>query len=344
MRHCLWILVIVFVATFVGCPLASTTIEHASTTEHGNVSFDVAPDGESIVFSDAKGDLWLFALGNPKLTRLTETEERESWPSFSPDGNSVVYAKENNEGHGMSVELMTIDRREIRQVTNSDECSDSQPVYSSDGTTIAFARAHLRRPYSMGGWKWDNWDVYTVDLDGSDPKRRTSDNHYDISGVAFSANSQSIYFTADESRNSESKVTLFTLKLDDSTVVASEPNADGDYYAWYSDVYINKNSEMVFISDRNAPFHYDVVFRARDGQEKCLGVTSVSRYNQNPVLTNDGRILFLAGTEWNSHSRPIYTLWSVKTDGTSAKQLADSVLFTDPLEWARQQNAAEKSD
>lgn len=91
---------------------------------------------------------------------------------------------------------------------------------------------------------------------------------------------------------------------------------------------------MVFISDRNAPFRYDIIFAQRDGSQEALGVTTVSRYNQNPVLTNDGRILFLAGTEWNSGSRPIFSLWSVNADGTEPKQLAGSALFTNPLKSA----------
>ena len=131
----------------------------------------------------------------------------------------------------------------------------------------------------MGGWKWDNWDVYIVDLDDSDLKRLTNRNHYDIGGVAFSADSKHIYFTSKEFRNSDSMETLFTITLDDSTVVATKPTESGDYYAWCSDPHANRKNEMVFISDRNAPFQYDVVFSAPDGQEKSLGVTAVSRYN-----------------------------------------------------------------
>lgn len=338
MRHFAPLLVLLGLAASVGCPLSSSPIEH------GNVSFDASPDGETIVFSDAKGDLWLYGFGNATLTRLTESRELESSPSFSPDGTSIVFVKENNKGHGMSLHVMTIVDRTTRQIARSDQCSDNQPVFSPDGNTIAFSRSHRRRRYSMGGWKWDNWDVYIVSLDGRDLKRLTTGNHYDIGGVAFSSNSKHIYFTSEELRTSASKETLFTITLDDSTVIATKPTDTGDYYAWCTDVHVNRNNETVFISDRNAPFQYDVVFTGLDGHEKALGVTAVSRYNKNPVLTNDGRILFLAGTAWNSGSRPIFSLWSVKTDGTSSRQLAGSDLFTDPQRWALRQNATEQSD
>jgi len=45
------------------------------------------------------------------------------------------------------------------------------------------------------------------------------------------------------------------------------------------------------------------------------------------------KILFLAGTEWNAGSRPIFSLWSMDIDGGNAKQVADSGLFTDPDNW-----------
>ncbi len=162
-----------------------------------------------------------------------------------------------------------------------------------------------------------------------------------LGGVAFSADSHQVHFTADESRSSDSKQTLFTVDLERSAVVATKPAKPGDYYAWCTDVDTNKNGEMVFISDRIAPFRYDVVFGQPNGPQEPLGVTTVSRYNQNPVLTNDGRVLFLAGTGWNSGSRPIFSLWSVNSDGTEPKQLAGSALFTKPLEWAQQQVTAE---
>ena len=334
MRHFILVSLALFSVQLAGCPASSTI-------EHGSVSFDVSPNGETIVFSDANGDLWLYALGIPKLTRLTESDELESWPSFSPNGKSVVFVRKNSKGHGMSVYDITVDGREIRQITRSDQCSDSQPTFSPDAKTIAFSRAHLRRRYSMGGWTWDNWDIYTVGVDGSNLQRRTNGDHYGIGGVAFSADSHQVHFTADESRSSDSKQTLFTVDLERSAVVATKPAKPGDYYAWCTDVDTNKNGEMVFISDRIAPFRYDVVFGQPNGPQEPLGVTTVSRYNQNPVLTNDGRVLFLAGTGWNSGSRPLFSLWSVNSDGTEPKQLAGSALFTKPLEWAQQQVTAE---
>jgi Tol biopolymer transport system component len=83
------------------------------------------------------------------------------------------------------------------------------------------------------------------------------------------------------------------------------------------------------------PFDYDIFIMNRDGtQPRPLGVTSVSRYNQSPKFLPDGKtILFLAGTEWNASSRPIYSLWQVDTEGKNSRRIAESGLFTSPLQW-----------
>jgi Tol biopolymer transport system component len=95
---------------------------------------------------------------------------------------------------------------------------------------------------------------------------------------------------------------------------------------------------LVVISDRDAAYQYDLILiDLASGRSKALGATSVSRYNQQPVFTPDGRrILFLAGTEWNSGSRAIFSLWSIDLDGKNAKEIADSQLFTDPRKWSVQ--------
>lgn len=169
-----------------GCPFFTG----APTVEHGNVAFDISPDGETLVFSDAEGDLWLFGLTTKTVTRLTSTADRESTPSFSPDGKTIVYASTHDNGKGTSIFSRSIDGAIVRRLTHDEQFSDNQPSFASDGKTIAFARAHLHRRYSLGGWKWDRWDVYVVGADGTNIRRLTESEHYDIAGVSFSADSQ----------------------------------------------------------------------------------------------------------------------------------------------------------
>lgn len=318
-----------------GCPSFP-----GSTVEHGNVAMSISPSGKTIVFSDAQADLWLFGLTTKTATRLTSSSEQESTPSFSPDGKTIVYAATSEDGQGTSIFSRSIDGDEVRRLTHDQQVSDFRPCFAPDGKSIAFARAHLHRPYSMGGWTWDDWDVCVMDKDGGNLRRVTQNKHYGINGVLFSSDGQTLFYSAEADRRaSDPSVTVLAVSVDNPEVpeiVTSKPGSAGNHYAWASDPALSPDGkQFVFISDRETPFHYDLVRMDRQtGQTTSLGVTHISRYNQNPVITPDGtKVLFLAGTEWNAGSRPIFSLWSIGMDGRNAVEIADSGLFTDPAGW-----------
>ena len=330
------VLSVVCVALTAGCfPGVSNQVEHA------NVAFDVSPDGKNVCFSSAGGDLFLLDLDTLKVRRLTNTSTKETRPVFSPDNESIVYAADTEDSKGTFIFARSIDGDRVKQLTRDPDVSDSLPRYSPDGAQIVFARAHRHRPYSMGGWTWDDWDVYVMDAGGGNLRRVTQKKHYGINKVLFSRDGQSVIYSAETDRgSSDSVVSVFEASVDGAaspTSVTSRPKSAGKHYAWASDPGLSADGRyFVFISDRDAPYHYDLVLMDRqNGNSRSLATTQISRYNQHPVFTPDGkRILFLAGTEWNASSRPIFSLWSVDTDGKNAKQIATSGLFTGPLNWS----------
>jgi Tol biopolymer transport system component len=309
----------------------------ASLVEHDNVAFDVSPDGSQVVFSSADGDLFLFDLDARKVTRLTTTGDFESTPAYSVDGKSVIYTSATEDPPGGRICSISLDGSDQKQLTNDAEVFDRSPIYSPDGSQIAFARAHRHRPYSMGGWTWDDWDVYVMNVDNGNVRRLSTNKYYGISGIEFSADGKQILFSADNNRAaSDLDTNVFELPADGSAQPKPgirQPTAASKFAAWASEPDISTNGErMVVISDRDSSYQYDlVVIELASGNAKSLGATSVSRYNQQPVFTPSGkRILFLAGTEFNAGSRPVFSLWMIDADGKNAKELADSQLFTAP--------------
>ncbi|OLF17685.1 DUF11 domain-containing protein [Actinophytocola xanthii] len=56
----------------------------------------LSPDLRSVVFDsveDGQHDLWLVGADGSGLRRLTDTPEDETWPTFSPDGEQVAFAR-----------------------------------------------------------------------------------------------------------------------------------------------------------------------------------------------------------------------------------------------------------
>jgi TolB protein len=76
-------------------------------------------------------------------------------PDWSPDGQHFVYDDE----HGLTVQ--TVDGATSYQLTS--QARDTLPVWSPDGEQVAFVRS-----------QHDHWEVYVVDVDGSDLVRLTS--------------------------------------------------------------------------------------------------------------------------------------------------------------------------
>ncbi len=329
-------LVVTCLGFSVGCFTAAS-----NQVEHANVAIDVSPDGSRVVFSSADADLFLLQLDKQDVRRLTDTAAKETSPAFSPDGLFLVHAADKEGGKGTFIFARSLDGQRVQQLTSDSDVSDSLPQYSPDGSQIVFARAHLYRPYSMGGWTWDQWDVYVMDADGGNLRRLTQKGHYGINKVLFSRDGQTVFYSGETARGAfvDSTVTLFEVSAVDPVspkLVTSKPKPGGEHYAWACDPALSPDGKhFVFISDRDTPYHYDLILMDRqNGHSRSLAATEISRYNQDPVITPDGkRILFLAGTEWNASSRPIFSLWSMDIDGGNAKQVADSGLFTDPTNW-----------
>jgi TolB protein len=309
-----------------------------SEVEHGNVSIAVSPGGQHIAFSAADGDLYLLSLDTRRVSRLTKTDVTESSPSFSPDGNALIYAATVEGRKGSCIFFRTLDGKQIRQLTNDADRSDAAPRFSPDGMRIAFTRAYRHRPYSMGGWTWDQYDVCVMSRDGTNVRRVTSHNYYQANSACFIEGGKTLVFCADGDYP-DTLTSLLSVPADGSqkpTLLTIAPIGKAEFAVWGSNPSVSIDGKLItFISDRMAPFKYDLYVMTLAGSDaRPLGMTTVSRYNQQPEFLPDGKnIIFLAGTEMNASSRYIFSLWKVGLDGSKPSRIAESGLFTDPLHW-----------
>lgn len=317
--------------------------------EHYNVAFDVSPDGQKIVFSAVDGDLHLLDLSTSKVEALTRTPNTESNPTFSPDGKSVAYASDVPDGKGAALYLLALTDRVPQRITSDTTVSDSNPAFSADGTKLTFSRAHLYREYSMGGMVWRDWDIYVMNTDGTGVQRLTTQKYYGVGSPQFSHDAKDVIYSAEvpfdssaaETQSDDTLPTLLqvsVLKPGEPKVLLPlpKPKPEKSHGAMGSTPNLSPDGKRIaFISDHLAPFQYDVCTIQVDGSHlESLGVTKISSYNQQPKYASDGkRVLFLAGTESGAGNRPIFSLWQVNTDGSNARELADSGIFTSPSTW-----------
>ena len=113
-------------------PLPLPTDRKASftATEGTWISFDVSPDGETIVF-DLFGDLYTLPIGGGRATRLTDGMAFDAQPRFSPDGKTVAFISDRSGGDNLW--LMDLDRSDTVQVSQGNSGSTVSPEWSPDG-------------------------------------------------------------------------------------------------------------------------------------------------------------------------------------------------------------------
>ncbi len=179
-----------------------------TTNESRDIAPAWSPDGSKIIFqSDQTGQWQIFTI-NPSggdLTRITTTSSTEGQPQFSPDGSKIVFTSTRS-GEGQ-IWTMNADGSSPFQVT-SGESSNDYPGWSPDGSLIAFTsernsngpNTYTVTPAGTGefgpltsglagvpAWSPDssriivgsyrdgNWDIYSMNVDGTDQVRLTTD-------------------------------------------------------------------------------------------------------------------------------------------------------------------------
>lgn len=124
-----------------------------------------SPDGTIIAFdgvpnSDVLRDIYLVNVSvNPEQFQITTLPGFDCYPSFSPDGQQIVYMSERDGNRDLFI--MDLEGTDTTQLTD-EAAYDYEPSWSPDGEEIVFVS---RR----GG----DSDIYVMDADGSNVRRLT---------------------------------------------------------------------------------------------------------------------------------------------------------------------------
>jgi TolB protein len=128
---------------------------------------DWSPDGSSIAFveeiTDDDNSLSVMAPDGSGRTVLS-TGGRTHWPSWSPDGTTIAYSHSRASGN-TEYDVVVIDVATLAKtaLTDTPRRSEWTPVFSPEGSHVAFSRSSL---FGAG-------DIWVIGADGSDPTRIT---------------------------------------------------------------------------------------------------------------------------------------------------------------------------
>ena len=96
-----------------------------------------APDNRALAFS-SKGWLWLLDLQTMKATRITKSAAMDSRPEWSPDGNKLVFVRDD----GKDTQIILLDLVSNTETILIDEIAiDLDPSFSLDMESVYYASA-----------------------------------------------------------------------------------------------------------------------------------------------------------------------------------------------------------
>jgi len=169
-------------------------------------------------------DIYVINTDGTGLTALTSTPENECYPTWSPDGSKIAFARRKG-GHFV-ISVMNADGSNVRDLfepdlTRSIEHVECTPAWSPDGAYIAFTS-------SRDG----NLEVYVMNADGSNPRNLTNNPAAD-GFPAWSPDGAEIAFTSDR----DGHMQTYACGLDGANVrrLTDDPKADEFAPSWSPD-------------------------------------------------------------------------------------------------------------
>jgi Tol biopolymer transport system component/erythromycin esterase-like protein len=177
---------------------------------HRDIEPSWSPDGTKIAFTssrdsylDSIGDevfvmnLYLVDLRTLRQVQLTDTDDWDTDPDWSPDSEQLVWQGEQNRNNEIMV--MSIDGSESRNLTRH-RASDSNPAWSPDGSQIAFVSD-----------RDGNEEIYVMNRDGSNVLRLTHNPDRD-KAPAWSPDGEWLAYQSEQNRNFD----IFIMRADGS--------------------------------------------------------------------------------------------------------------------------------
>ena len=220
-----------------------------------------SPDGSTIAYvsfnqgSAYRSEIFLMNADGTDKRNLTN-DSAERWDGYSslrwsPDGSSIVFAKEDEGSDSPAIYVIDVETGEQTALT---EPGFTSPAWSPDGSKIAYASIYRSRTAES--------ELFVMDADGSNERQITDNTHREATPT-WAANGKAIYYVAEGSANAGSDIYGRTLggegrrRLTCAGVSELEPHATSG--SWTArEAGTRKAPTTLFATPRRAGYRFAV--------------------------------------------------------------------------------------
>jgi acylaminoacyl-peptidase len=268
----------------------------------------ISPDGMRVIyarnFKDIMtdrdyGNLWMVNIDGSQNRPLTQGNQRDFSPVWSPDGSKIAY-RSNGQDDRVKLFVLYLDTRESVALTNSANAPGSV-TWSPDGQILAFTqfvpkakKSMLTIPGKPQGAEWNEPPIFIDEL------------NYRSDGAGYLPSGKSQIFTIGLSGGKARQRTF-----EDKNYGSPIWSADGKALFFSA----NLNEDLI-AEPANSEIHQ---FDLSDGSTKTL--TDRFGPDSSPVLSPDGKMIAYTGNDDSFQGYQVTNLYIMNTDGSGVKNL-----------------------
>lgn len=256
---------------------------------------------DDLLFMSNRGDsvyaFYRMGADGSRVQRVLPERDRTEAMSWSPDGQSVVYAAKRK-GQHQRIYVTSLVDGSTRQLTD-DPMPSMEPAWSPDGRTIAFV--------SMRG---QSRQIYLIDSDGRNERRLTTAANDDELAPQFSPDGRQVAYLASESTTAP-RVHVADLRTGSTRMVSQSPQRRIEAAASWS-----PDGQHLLFSQKQGDGAQIVVMRA-DGSDRRLLSPPTAMSGQAQWSPDGQRILYL-GVHADGTRQALYL---VNLDGSGTRKV-----------------------
>jgi TolB protein len=224
--------------------------------------------------------LWMMTADGDDRVQLTLGEGAEATPAWSPDGTHIVFAAADDPDSDFDLWVIGVDGTGMRQLTDTDDLSETGPSWSPDATRLVYSQNTLQD---------EGASIRILDVADPDGEGRSVANRGDW--PAWSPDGRTILYTGDIGGVEQ----LFTVPATGGTATMLAPDGPSSAYeaSWSPD-----GTEIAFVApsgdvDSEDPpaWNEDIWVMRADGTGARKVVSTEGNDHWMPTWSPDGRQL-----------------------------------------------------